>query len=134
MSFGGECRNRDGIACVERFGYSMCSDAVDDLYASSRTYFGSSVIIHETMHSFGYEGNYDHYGTAECNTHMADSSRPYNPDTWDSDEFQFYNGMCPYVYDNFVSSYRPWALFRNNVALSKSLCSRNVRQTASHDH
>ncbi|MFN2270037.1 MAG: hypothetical protein ACK2US_04315 [Anaerolineae bacterium] len=108
-SFGGECRNRDGITCVERFGYSMCSDAVDDLYASSRTYFGSSVIIHETMHSFGYEGNFDHYGTEQCNTRMAGgaSGRPYNPDTWDLAEFQYYNGMCPDVYDNFVNSYQP---------------------------
>jgi hypothetical protein len=108
-SFGGECRNRDGIACVERFGYSMCSDAVDDLYASSRTYFGSSVIIHETMHSFGYEGNFDHYGTEQCNTRMAGgaSGRPYHPDTWDLAEFQYYNGMCPDVYDNFASAYQP---------------------------
>jgi hypothetical protein len=108
-SFGGECRNRDGIACVERFGYSMCSDALGDLYASSRTYFGASVIIHETMHSFGYEGNLDHYGTEQCNTRMASgaSDRPYNPETWDLAEFQYYNGMCPDVYDNFVSAYQP---------------------------
>jgi hypothetical protein len=108
-SFGGECRNQDGIACVERFGYSMCSNAVDDLYASSRTYFGSSVIIHETMHSFGYEGNYDHYGTEQCNTRMAAgaSDRPYNTDTWDQNQFQYYNGMCPDVYDNFMSSHQP---------------------------
>jgi hypothetical protein len=108
-SFGGECRNRDGIACVERFGYSMCSDAVGDLYASSRTYFGSSVIIHETMHSFGYEGNYDHYGTEQCNTRMAGgaSGRPYDASTWSTTEFQYYNGMCPDLYDNFASAYQP---------------------------
>jgi hypothetical protein len=108
-SFGGECRNRDGIACVERFGYSMCSDAVGDLYASSRTYFGSSVIIHETMHSFGYEGNFDHYGTEQCNTRMAGgaSGRPYDTSTWSTAEFQYYNGMCPDVYDNFASAYQP---------------------------
>ena len=71
--------------------------------------FGSSVIIHETMHSFGYEGNMDHYGTDTCDTYMASSTsgRPYNPDTWDLAEFQYYNGMCPYVYDNFVSAYQP---------------------------
>lgn len=108
-SFGGECRNRDGIACVERFGYSMCSDAVDDLYASSRTYFGSSVIIHETMHSFGYEGNFDHYGTEQCNSRMSSgaSGRPYDTSTFNSAEFQYYNGMCPDVYDNFASAYQP---------------------------
>jgi hypothetical protein len=108
-SFGGECRNRDGIACVERFGYSMCSDAVGDLYASSRTYFGSSVIIHETLHSFGYAGNMDHYGTETCNTRMAGgaSVRPYNTGTWSTAEFQYYNGMCPDVYDNFASAYQP---------------------------
>jgi hypothetical protein len=107
-SFGGECRNQDGVPCVEMYGYSMCSDAVDDLYASSRTYFGSSVIIHETMHSFGFEGNYDHYGTEQCDTTMASgtSGRPY-AEGFDHAEFQYYNGMCPHVYDNFVSSYQP---------------------------
>ena len=71
--------------------------------------FALAVIIHETMHSFGYEGNFDHYGTEQCNTRMAGgaSGRPYNPDTWDLAEFQYYNGTCPDVYDNFVNSYQP---------------------------
>lgn len=108
-SFNGECRNQDGVPCVERLGYSMCSNAVDDLYASSRTYFGCSVIIHETMHSFGFEGVYDHYGTESCNTRMASgaSSRPYTGAVQDLSEFQYYNGMCPDVYDNFVNGYQP---------------------------
>lgn len=108
-SFGGECRNQNGIPCVERFGYSMCSTAVNDLYASSRTYFASSVIIHETMHSFGPAGNMDHYGTETCTERMAGgtSGRPYNPANDNLAEFQYYNGMCPDVYDNFMSAYQP---------------------------
>jgi hypothetical protein len=88
---------------------SMCSDAADDLYVSSRTYFGPFVIIHETMHSFGYERNMDHYGTETCNTRMAGgtSDRSYHPEVWDLAECQYYNGMCPDVYDNFVSAYQP---------------------------
>lgn len=106
-SFNGECRNRVGIPCVEKHGYSMCSDAVDDLYASSPTYFAASTIIHETMHSFGKEGVMDHYGTEVCKARMAAgaSDRPY--DTLDLAQSAYYNGMCPDVYDNFMRAYQP---------------------------
>lgn len=109
-SLNGECRNQDGIACVEKFGYSMCSTAVDDLYASSRTYFAAATIIHEILHSFGDNGNMDHYATETCNQIMAGgiSERPYNlSGPLDLHESQLYNAMCPYTYDNFVLGYQP---------------------------
>jgi len=108
-SFNGECSNRNGVPCVEKNGYSMCSTAVDDLYASSRTYLAASIIIHETMHLFGHEGAMDHFGTEACSARMVAeaSDRPYNADTFDSAQFDYYNGMCPYVYDNFVRAYQP---------------------------
>ena len=109
-SFNGECRNQNGVACVENNGYSMCSTALDDLYASSRTYFTASTIIHEIMHSFGNSGVDDHYATTACNAVMESgiSQRTYNFDNpFDLVEAQYYNGICPYTYDNFVSGYRP---------------------------
>lgn len=109
-SFNGECRNQAGVACVENNGYSMCSTALDDLYASSRTYFAASTIIHEIMHSFGNSGVDDHYSTTACDAVMESgiSQRPYNLNNpFDLIEAQYYNGICPYTYDNFVSGYQP---------------------------
>jgi hypothetical protein len=109
VSVDGECRNQPGTACVEKFGYSMCSDAVDDLYASTPTYFASDSFVHEIMHPFGPNGNQDHYGTLECTAAMQSgiSTRPYQADPFNAEEADFYTNMCPFVFDNFVNSYRP---------------------------
>lgn len=105
VSIGGECRNRPGTACVEHNGYSMCEDAVDDLYASTPTYWASTVIIHEFLHSFqpndGPEKMY-HIGSPECNARMGHPS-----DHLDDEEFQHYNGMCPFIYTDFANAYQP---------------------------
>ncbi len=108
VSIDGECRNQPGTTCVEKFGYSMCSNAVDDLYASTPTYMASSSFVHEIMHPFGPHGNEDHYFTPECTAAMRSgiSTRPYHADTFDLDESSFYVSMCPFVFDNFVKSYR----------------------------
>lgn len=109
-SLNGECRNRDGVACVENNGYSMCSTALDNLYASSRTYFASTVILHELMHSFGRGSSDDHFYTEGCDEMMASgiSERSYSFDApFDLSESQYYNGICPYTYDNFISGYQP---------------------------
>jgi hypothetical protein len=107
VSIDGECRNQAGIACVEKFDYLMCINAVNNLYASTRTYMTSSSLVHEIMHSFGLYGNQDHSSTTECNAEMAKgtSQRPYS--SGDLDSSQFYCGMCPYIYDIFVNSYQP---------------------------
>jgi hypothetical protein len=102
VSIGGECRNQPGIACTMFNGYSMCSTEVNHLYASTPTYFGATTIVHEIMHSFGPNGDYDHFGTVECNRAMG----------WPDDYFEpalgaVYNQMCPFVYENFTASYQP---------------------------
>ena len=104
-SFGGECRNIDGVACVEHNGYQMCSNAVDDLYASTPTYFAAATIVHETMHNFGVEVATDHYGTEACTAAMAasGSTREYDPNDFDLGD-QYVN-ICPFLYDNFVDAF-----------------------------
>ena len=103
VSVGGECTNQPGTPCVMKNGYSMCSNSVDALYASTPNYFSASTVIHEIMHSFGLHGNLDHYGAPECKIEMGWD------DSWvfDDEEAEKYNVMCPYVYDNFVAGYRP---------------------------
>lgn len=109
VSIDGECRNQPGTACVEKFGYSMCSNLVDDLYASTPTYMASSSFVHEIMHPFGPSGNQDHYWTPECTAAMRSgiSLRPYQADSFNLEESAFYTNMCPFVFDNFVNSYGP---------------------------
>lgn len=111
VSIGGECRGQVEIACTEKFGYQMCSDTVNNLYASTPTYYSSSVFVHEIMHPFGQLLNKDHYGTQECTAMMKSgiSQRHYKDEviSLDLTEFQQYTGMCPYVFDNFVNSYKP---------------------------
>jgi hypothetical protein len=109
VSIGGECRGVEGVACVEKFGYQMCSTAVDNLTASTPTYFTSQVFVHEIMHPFGKSTVKDHYFTAECTEIMASgiSTRKYTSSEFISAESQFYTNMCPYVFDNFINSYNP---------------------------
>jgi hypothetical protein len=104
VSVGGECRNQSGTACVMHNGYSMCENAVNDLYASTPNYFSASTVIHEIMHSFGVHGNMDHFGSPDCTTEMQKLDSSWQPNM---DESEIYNVMCPYVYDNFVNGYSP---------------------------
>lgn len=104
VSVGGECRNQPGTPCVERYGYSMCSTAVDDLYASTPTYFVATSIVHEIAHPYGLHGTMDHYGTEICREEMG----------WDGTNWQFsladsqeWVAMCPYVYERITQSYQP---------------------------
>ena len=109
ISIGGECRGVEGTACVEKHGYQMCTTAVDDLTASTPTYFTSQVFVHEVMHPFGKNGAQDHYFTKECTEIMLSgvSKQKYTSTEFISAESQYYTNMCPYVFDNFVNSYKP---------------------------
>lgn len=102
VSIGGECRNRPGTACIQHNGYSMCADAVGDLYTSAPTYFAASSVVHEFLHSFSEGGDKDHYSTPECNQKMG-----YPQGFYDMQESHYYNDICPFVYENFKSSYQP---------------------------
>jgi hypothetical protein len=102
VAVDGECRNQPGTACLEHNGYSMCENAIGNLYASTPTYFSATTIIHEFLHPFSPGGNQDHYATPECNAHMG-----YPAGFFDFQQSEYYNGLCPFVYDNFINSYRP---------------------------
>ena len=80
----------------------MCANAVGNLYMSTPTYFVSSTIIHELLHPFAPGGDQDHYSTPECNSRMG-----YPAGFFDLQESEYYNGLCPFVYENFVNSYQP---------------------------
>ncbi len=101
-SLGGECRNKPGTACVQHNGYSMCSNAVANLYASSPTHYIASTLVHELLQPFAPEGEKDNYATTGCTTHMG-----YPAGFFDLQESQYYNDLCPFVYENFVKSYKP---------------------------
>lgn len=67
VSFGGECRGRNGLPCVLKPGgeYWTCPDVLEDAY-SDWDYYKGCTIVHELIHPFGTEGNLDHYGTPQC--------------------------------------------------------------------
>jgi hypothetical protein len=101
-AIGGECNNKPSTACVQKDGYSMCTNAVGNLYTSTPTHFVSSTVIHEFMHSFSPGGDKDNYATPECNARMG-----YPASFFDLQESEYYNGICPFVYDDFAASYQP---------------------------
>lgn len=100
----GECRNQPGTPCVDKYGYSMCSTAVDDRYASTATYFAGSTILHEFLHPFGMQGAGDHYGTPTCQEQMGWDESNW---TFELSDAQLHAGMCPHVFENFVAGYQP---------------------------
>jgi hypothetical protein len=101
-SLEGECRGQTGMACTQHNGYSMCTDAVPHLWASTPTYLVSSTMIHELVHLFSTGGDMDHYSTPECNSRMG-----YPAGFFDLQESQYHNGLCPDVYAEFSGAYRP---------------------------
>ncbi len=100
-SLAGECRGQTGIPCVSHNGYSMCSNAVGNLYTQNPTYAISSMIVHGMLHNFGPNGDADHYATDQCNARMG-----YPAGFFDLQESEYYNGLCPYVYEDFNNSYK----------------------------
>ena len=103
-SIGGECRNQPGTACIPNHGYLMCANVLDDLYASTPTYFLAANIVHEFLHPFGTGGNDDHYGTPHCQELMGWTDENW---TFSVDEAERFNGQCPNLYAAFDRSYRP---------------------------
>jgi hypothetical protein len=95
-SGGGECRNRSGLTCVDNGRHWTCPDALTDLYADP-DYFTACSIVHEFLHPFGREGNFDHYGTAQCTSRTGMSQA----DVQNLALFQQSCGMCPDLYGQF---------------------------------
>ena len=102
VSLPGECRGQTGVACVQNNGYSMCSNAMGNLYTSTPTHAVASMIVHGLLHNFGPNGDKDDYATPECNARMG-----YPAGFFDLQESEYYNGLCPFVYEEFTKSYRP---------------------------
>ncbi len=101
-SLAGECRGQVEVACVSNNGYSMCSNAVGNLYTSTPTHEVSSMVVHGLLHNFGAAGENDDYAAPECSARMG-----YPAGFFDLQESEYYNGLCPYVYEEFTKSYRP---------------------------
>jgi hypothetical protein len=95
-SVGGECRNRPGMACVDNGRYWTCPDTLNDLYADP-DHFTACTVVHEFMHPFGSEGNFDHYGTPQCIARTGMSQA----DAANLALAQQNCGMCPDVYARF---------------------------------
>ena len=101
-SLQGECNGQAGTACVQQNGYSMCANAVGNLYMSTPTHFVSSAIIRGLLHNFAPGGEQDNYATPECSAKMG-----YPAGFFDLQESEYYNGLCPFVYEDFTKSYQP---------------------------
>ena len=101
-SLQGECGNQIGTACVQQNGYSMCQNAVGNLYMSTPTHFVSSAIIRGLLHNFGAGGEQDNYAAPECNSRMV-----YPAGFFYFQESEYYNGLCPFIYEDFTKSYQP---------------------------
>jgi len=106
VSFGGECRNQNGVKCIynEKFGYYQCNDSetLNSLYNSNKYYFAASTIVHELMHFFGEGVLSDHFGTQGCNKWM--NGTDYG--AYSLNIFQSYAGTCPYLYEVIEKSYK----------------------------
>jgi hypothetical protein len=99
VSVGGECRNRPGTPCVRKTSGRaewMCADAVNDLYAD-HDHFTACTVVHEFLHSFGDQGNFDHYGTQQCIARTGMTAQQ----AADREQFQRNCGLCPDVYQRF---------------------------------
>lgn len=100
----GSCQNQAGISCVYNsvVGYQVCGDFDPGIpYLEHPKAFIVSIFIHEVLHSFGTNGNLDHFGTATCDTEMGGVSYGAG----DLATFQEFAGMCPNVWDTFADSY-----------------------------
>ncbi len=102
VSIDGECSRQPGTPCVQHNGYSMCSNAVGDLYSSTPSYYAARMAIHEILHFFSPDGDQDHYATPNCNAKMG-----WPQGFYDNIEAEYHNDWCPFVYENFVKSYQP---------------------------
>jgi hypothetical protein len=102
VSSHGECRGVDGEACVEWSGMSVCKSALEFLEGHTPIDMAAGPVVHEFMHAFSDRGPEDHYASETCNKAMG-----WEPNHFDFAESEYYNGMCPDVYDNFSDSYQP---------------------------
>lgn len=100
----GSCINQADVACVSvtTVSYQVCGNVAPDLpYLADERAFALSMFIHEIMHAFGTNGNFDHFGTGICDAAMGGTGYQAGG----RDTSQHHCGMCPIVYENFAASY-----------------------------
>lgn len=104
----GSCKNTPGVQCVQKNGYYMCENAVNDYLAADIKLMTVHIILHELMHNFGTEvdGNKDHtVGSQACKDAFAAQNYtfkftcPTNQDLGDC----FFN-ICQYAWVNFAKA------------------------------
>lgn len=95
-SFGGECRNTDGLVCEFNGTYWACPNVAGLPYVDLAISH-ACVVVHEFMHFYGGAGTDDHYGSPECKHRMGwPANHPY-----DILDDQRHCGVCPDVYERF---------------------------------
>ncbi len=100
----GTCQNQAGISCVYNsvVDYRVCGNVDPGVpYLQHPKAFIASMFVHELLHSFGTNGNLDHFGTATCDVAMGGVDYGAG-DLATSQEFA---GMCPNVWETFAYSY-----------------------------
>ena len=70
-------------------------------YLADERAFALSMFIHETMHPFGAHANFDHFGTAACDTAMGGTDYKAGAKTTS----KHHRGLCRNVYESFAASY-----------------------------
>jgi len=107
-SINGQCINQEGIPCISKNGYQMCSNLQNAFYAQNLLYYSAKTIVHELMHNYGENGEGDHFGTNTCKENMGEkefqdilNKTPIAP--FDSVTKE-YADMCPNVWQNFLNS------------------------------
>jgi hypothetical protein len=99
FAIGDECGG-DLSACSEWNGMQVCEIALP--FLTTPTQMIAGVVVHEFMHPFDWEiGPEIHYGSDACNAKMG-----WSMDHSD-EEAEYYVAICPYVFENFVRSYKP---------------------------
>jgi hypothetical protein len=112
-SMGGQCKNNDGIPCIWKNGYQMCSNLADDFLAQNSLILSARTIVHELLHP--YSNNlyvyHDHFGTVCAFDQLGwDSSKGWNYylETLSTEPFNSitveYAGICPTVWQDFIDS------------------------------
>ncbi len=103
VSSNGECRGVDGVPCVMKNGYSMCSTMVDDYHSEEIDRYSVGVVVHEIMHFFGEKADpyQNHYGTPNCDIRAVET-RDFECDA--EHESICYFQICPFTYENFAES------------------------------
>ncbi len=104
IAIDGECRNKPGTACIlNNSNQFVCNDAesLQSFYSRNHV-FNASNVVHELMHQFGSDGNYDHFGTQKCDQLMGGTN--YNDGSLNA--AQRNAGICPKVFELFKNSYQ----------------------------